>query len=211
MLQPILEIDLAHFTSDSDWYNYDGSATTDSFGNLFGSSIVYSYKNATCSKPDFHNSSPSLTLVNSMLNRYYSTFGFRGFWMKGILCLRLDHELCESGEGTDNLETISYLRELGSRYSLLFGEDTNGVVEVKNPTSVITNIADSQYNNGLGFSGQLNQSRGDSLVSLVLREPIDGWEVIYYVRNFSTCYSRDVISLNTPETILVCLEEVDET
>ena len=38
-IRTLSEWDLAYFTTDSDWYNYDGSASSQSFGSLFGSPI----------------------------------------------------------------------------------------------------------------------------------------------------------------------------
>ena len=45
--------------------------------------------------------------------------------------------------------------------------------------------------------------RGESLVNMILSKPIDGSAITHYLSSFATLYSKDVLSLNTPESILV--------
>ena len=200
-ISAVSELDLAHFTRDSDWYNYDGSATSQSFGALFGASPVYTYRDATCSKPDFRTGAASQLVLSSILNRYVSTFGLRGFWLKGTLCLRLDGANCEQGVGSDNANAISFLRELANRGWTLFGEDGNGFVQAA--TSSIQDITAPILQGGLGFTAQSNLAKGELLVSIVLQKPVPGTELIQFMEGFATFSARHVLALNTPETIHV--------
>lgn len=40
---------------------------------------------------------------------------------------------------------------------------------------------------------------------MILSKPIDGSAITHYLSSFATLYSKDVLSLNTPESILVVL------
>ena len=200
-ISAVAELDLAHFTHDSDWYNYDGSATSQSFGALFGVSPVYSYRDETCSKPDFRTGAASQLVLSSILNRYVSTFGLHGFWMKGMLCLRLDGASCEQGVGADNDHVISFLREMANRGWTLLGEDGNGFVQAA--TSRIKDITAPISQGGLGFTAQSNLAKGELLVSIVLQKPIPGLELVRFIEGFADFSARHVLALNTPETIHV--------
>lgn len=154
----IVDMDITKFTSHSDWYNYDGTASATSFGSMFQSTPLYLYDSRTCAKPVLQSGSASRSVLLSALRRYVSAFGFKGFYWKGILCLRLDGENCETGDGTDNTSSISFLKSLYTEGWTLYGEDKKGVIQVKNPSSLIQNIVDVTSNRGLAFDGQLDLS-----------------------------------------------------
>ena len=154
----VIDMDITKFTTSSDWYNYDGSATTSSFGSLFDNTPLYTYDSRVCAKPILQSNTPTRSIIMSMLRRYSTEFGFKGFYWKGILCLRLDDELCEQGKGSDNMNAISFLRSLYNEGWTLYGEDKNGIVEVENPSSAIQDIVEGTSNRGLAFDGQLDLS-----------------------------------------------------
>ena len=153
-MQVLLDIDLSQFSLDSDWYNYDGSASETYFGPLFRSG-TFLYEGQTCAKPILSTSNPPTTIILTMLRRYVEFFGFNGFWWRGLLCLRLTGQQCEKGVGADDTSSIQFLRSLRSENWVQMGEDTRGEVNVENPTSIIQNIAASTASRGLGFQGQL--------------------------------------------------------
>lgn len=154
----VIDMDLTKFTTSSDWYNYDGSATSSSFGSLFDNTPLFSYDSRVCAKPILQSNTPTRSIIMSMLRRYSNEFGFKGFYWKGILCLRLDSELCEQGKGSDNMNAVSFLRSLYNEGWTLYGEDKNGIVEVENPSSAIQDIVEGTSNRGLAFDGQLDLS-----------------------------------------------------
>ena len=156
-MQALVDVDLSQFSHESDWYDYDGSASETSFGPLFRSG-TYSYEGQTCAKPILASTNVPTTIILSTLRRFVDVFGFNGFWWRGLLCLRLTGERCEIGVGTDDASTIQFLRSLRSENWVQIGEDTRGEVMVENPTSMIQNIAASTANRGLGFQGQLDVS-----------------------------------------------------
>ena len=131
---PILEIDLTQFSTASDWYDYDGTASASSFGSLFDSNGLFTYDGHQCNRPNLTTDSVTRSLLQTMLRRYVNSIGFSGFWWRGLLCLRLLSDQCEQGVGT------------------------RGQVTVKNSSSIIRNIADSVASKGLGYDGQVNTS-----------------------------------------------------
>ena len=48
-------------------------------------------------------------------------------------------------------------------------------------------------------------NRGESLVNMILAKPIDESAITHYLSSFATLYSKNILSLNTPESILVVL------
>lgn len=157
-MSAVIDMDITKFTAHSDWYDYDGTASSTSFGSLFENTPLYQYDSRMCAKPVLQANSPIRSIILSMLRRYTQDFGLTGFYWRGILCLRLDDELCETGKGTDNTNAISFLRTLYNEGWLLFGEDKKGVVKVENTGSLIQNIVDPTSNRGLSFDGQLDLS-----------------------------------------------------
>ena len=155
---PILEIDLTQFSTASDWYDYDGTASASSFGSLFDSNGLFTYDGHQCNRPNLTTDSVTRSLLQTMLRRYVNSIGFSGFWWRGLLCLRLLSDQCEQGVGTDNTAAVSFLRSFSSDLWIQYGEDTRGQVTVKNSSSIIRNIADSVASKGLGYDGQVNTS-----------------------------------------------------
>ena len=149
-------MDITQFSTASDWYDYDGTASSTSFGSLFDTNGLFVYEGHQCCRPNLAGGSVTRSLLHTMLERYVNTIGFSGFWWRGLLCLRLLSRECEQGEGTDNRDAISFLRSLSSEQWIQFGEDTRGEVIVKNASSLIQNIADSVTSRGLGYDGQVN-------------------------------------------------------
>ena len=210
----VIDMDITKFTTSSDWYNYDGSATTSSFGSLFDNTPLYTYDSRVCAKPILQSNTPTRSIIMSMLRRYSTEFGFKGFYWKGILCLRLDDELCEQGKGSDNMNAISFLRSLYNEGWTLYGEDKNGIVEVENPSSAIQDIVEGTSNRGLAFDGQLDlsmyifiiiiiTSSGDSLRAIIFKSTISGNELISYFQSVSTRKHNHIITLETPDIALV--------
>lgn len=153
------DVDLTQFSTASDWYNYDGSANSTWFGTLFDAEApLYQYQGRTRGKPDLQTGTVSHTLLRAMLTRFVGEFGFTGLWWRGLLCLRLDSRECEQGEGSDNKKAVRFLRSMSNSIPFLFGEDTRGVVNVKNPDSVVRDITASASQHGLGFRGALDES-----------------------------------------------------
>ena len=157
-IQSVLDMDLSQFSTSSDWYNYDGSASLTSFGSLFDSTGAYTYEGRTCNRPNLSTDSVTRSLLQTMLRRFVNSIGFSGFWWRGLLCLRLISEQCESGRGSDNTAGVAFLRSFSSDGWLQFGEDTRGEVSVENPSSMIQNIADATSARGLGYDGQVDIS-----------------------------------------------------
>lgn len=154
----VIDMDISKFTTHSNWHDYDGSASATSFGSLFDPSPLFLYDTRMCAKPLLTSGATSRSLVLSLLQRYINDLHFKGFYWKGLLCLRLDGEECEKGKGSDNLNAISFLKTLKNEGWILYGEDTKGVIEVENPTSSIHNIVEPTTNRGLAFDGQLDLS-----------------------------------------------------
>ena len=158
-LSVVLDMDLSKFTSYSDWYDYDTSATATSFGSLFDSSSpLYHYDSKTCSKLELKSNTPTRSLVLSILQRYTREMGFDGFYWKGLLCLRLHGSECENGKGSDNTDAIVFLKSLHSEGWIMHGEDHMGVIAVENKDSAVKEITDSTSKGGLSFDGQLDLS-----------------------------------------------------
>lgn len=57
-------------------------------------------------------------------------------------------------------------------------------------------------------------SRGTSLIEMILVKPIDYLSIVHYISNFATIYAKSVISLSTPDSILVvflsCILSLEE-
>lgn len=154
----VMDMDLSKFTTHSDWYDYDGSASPYSYGSLFEPVSLYQYDSRMCSKPKLTAGTPTRTIILSMLRRYVRDYKLSGFYWRGLLCLRLDGEECEKGKGSDNLNAISFLKTLKGEQMVLYGEDKKGTIVVENPASYILNIVDPTGNRGLAFDGQLDLS-----------------------------------------------------
>ena len=157
-IRVLIDLDVTGFTPDSNYYNYDLSSYPSPFGPLFQNTSSFPYHNTTSKTVDLGEDYPMNTMVSNLLFRYSYVLGFDGVYWKGLLCLRLDSRECEQGEGSDNEKAVRFLRSMSASIPFLFGEDTRGVVSVKNPDSMVRDITASTSQHGLGFRGALDES-----------------------------------------------------